>query len=97
MNPIIRIPTMKLPAETQTYIATLFLRTGNIRRTWRFLILRWGFWLDGTPENAIPGFSTCPPDSGKGYPRGMSYRTVRKFLSGLTIEHGTARPSSTDH
>ncbi len=89
-----------LSHATKTFIAHLVIggRLRSAKELHRALILSWELWRDGIHEEAIPGFAVCPPDSGKGYPRGMSYYSINKIFRSLILEHGTAkRISSTDH
>jgi hypothetical protein len=68
-----------LPPAFVAYVIALLHkdRSSNIRRVRRFVILKWGFWLDGIAENSIPGYATCPPaDERVDHPAGW---TVRAF------------------
>lgn len=80
--------------DTKNYIIRLAFteRFISSKQLWRGLIIRWELWLDGIKGNEIPGFTACPPDCGKGYPRGLSLKSVTKLIkeTKLIHEHGTA-------
>jgi hypothetical protein len=84
-----------LPTEFVAWIRYLVLTSKNPdpRRLYRGLILRWGFWLDGTTNNKLPGYATCPkPVERTGLPAGWSYQKFRD-IARETI--GTAAIQST--
>jgi hypothetical protein len=89
-----------LPAEFVAYIARLILDHPHIhpRRTWRGLILRWGFWLDGVSDNSLPGYTTCPkPTLKTNLPAGWSYQkfyAIAREAIGTPAVHAARRTAS---
>ena len=88
---------LMLSHATKTFIAHLVIggRFSSAKKLHRALILSWELWSEGIQEEAIPGFEVCPPDAGKGYPRGMSYYSINKIFRSLILEHGTASRATT--
>ncbi len=46
----------------------------SVRRMHRGLVIRWSLWRDGNPDNALPGYETCPPAGSNDQPIGWSYQ-----------------------
>lgn len=89
-----------LPAEFVAYVRSLYLsdQRRDIRRIHRWLILRWGFWLDGVSDNALPGYATCPkPAFGSEFPAGWSYQkfhAIAREATGTDAIHRARRTAS---
>lgn len=89
-----------LPAEFVTYIRRLAAdpRVRCRRDIWRFLVVRWGFWLDGVDANALPGYSACPKPTLSGYPAGWSYQKfnaiAREAIGTETVRIARKRAAS---
>jgi hypothetical protein len=91
-----------LPAEFVVYVKRLMLHPSSRspRYVWRWLILRWGFWLDGVTDNALPGYATCPkPTERTGYPAGWSYQKfhaiAREAIGTPAIHQARKRAAAT--
>lgn len=71
-----------LPEITQQWIKDLILRSQRndaIAEVHRQVLDQWRLWRrTGDPQWQIPGFRTCPPDAGKGFPQGFSYENIRR-------------------
>lgn len=85
-----------LPTPFVDYLRSLILsgRFTNIRRLHRGLILRWALWRDGVGENAIPGYSACPPAGRNDLPAGSSYRNfqdIAREAIGTPAIHATRK------
>lgn len=72
-----------LPEVTAQWIKDEILRQGPrrdvVKEVHRAVIAQWNLWRrTGDPVHALPGFYTCPPDCGKGYPAGFSIENFRR-------------------
>ncbi len=79
-----------LPTEFVAYIQRLASdpRVQDPRRIFRGLLIRWCLWRDGENSNALPGYSTPPPeDKRTGFPAGWSQQ---KFAAIAKEAIGTA-------
>ena len=90
----------QLPDITRQWIKDEILRCQRrdaVAEVHRTVIAQWNLWRrTGDPQWAIPGFSSPPPDAGKGVPACFSLETFRRcnptnFQKSLStaIEHGT--------
>lgn len=84
-----------LPPEFVAWVRAYVLSAQftTVRRLHRGLILRWGFWLDGIPQNALPGYTTPPKPGPNGLPLGWSFHAfndIAREAIGTTRIH-TAR------
>lgn len=71
-----------LPEITRQWIKDQILncqRRDAIAEVHRMTIAQWQKWSrTGDPQWAIPGFSSAPPNAGKGYPAGFSVENFRR-------------------
>ena len=71
-----------MPAITAEWIKDLHLRSqrnDSGEEVYRQILDQWNLWRrTGDPQYALPGFTSPPPDCGKGHPAGFSRETVRK-------------------
>ena len=71
-----------LPEVTKAWIRDQILncqRRDAIAEVHRMVITQWNQWRrTGDPQWAIPGFSSPPPDNGKGFPAGFSVENFQK-------------------
>lgn len=70
------------------------------RRLFRGLVFRWCLWRDGHSGNALPGYTTCPPEDARtGFPHGWNQRRIddlcRETIGTAAIS--TARRQAATH
>lgn len=73
---------LALPQITREWIKDQILnlqRRDAVAEVHRMTIAQWRQWIrTGDPQWAIPGFSSPPPDAGKGFPAGFSIENFRR-------------------
>ena len=71
-----------LPEITRQWIKDEIMRCQRrdaVAEVHRTVLAQWNLWRrTGDPQWAIPGFTTAPPDAGKGYPAGFSIENFRR-------------------
>lgn len=83
-----------MPAEFVAFIRSLAARPElrDPRRIFRGLVIRWCLWRDGESSNALPGYTTPPPeDKRTGFPAGWSQQ---KFTAIVRESIGTSAISA---
>ena len=70
-----------IPEKTAEFIRAAFLQANRDSsvEVRHLLIRRWALWKKGEQRFAIPGYETCPPDAGNGYPAGWSMSAFRRL------------------
>jgi hypothetical protein len=78
-----KCPETGLPPAFKTWVESLHLRnqrdsTGAAVQ--RIVLDQWALWRrTGDPSHALPGYSTPPPASAKGYPAGFSAKNLNRL------------------